>query len=506
MTTSNSKKNNSKLRLFWQVLADTWKNRAQLGEQNRNQQELDFLPAALEILERPPSPVGKLLARALIAFVSIGIIWACVGDIDITAVAEGKIISSSRIKNIQPLEKGVLKAIYIKEGQLVEAGQALIELDQTLTAAEQTRIAQELHFAQINWLREKTFLTALQQNKTPLLRENVTTKKSEITPLPAAKVTTASVTNISVNQLNKSVVLSPAEQFTQTLMLEQKWLDYQSRVSTVQSQKNERQAALNANQAKLSQLEQTLPIAHSRVESYKKLYDDNLIPEMNYLEAKETRIEQQQTLYSYQAQQQQNLAAIETSVQQLNTLRAEAVSQSLTQVDEFQRQVQSLIQELAKAKDVSDKQILYAPVAGRVQQLAVHTVGGVVTEAQVLMQLVPHNDYLEVEAVLENKDIGFVYVGQIAEVKINTFNFTKYGSIDAEVVGVTADAIADEAKGLVYKLRLKMKQKSMMINGRQVDLLPGMSVMAEVKTGKRKLIEFVLSPLMRKANESVGER
>ncbi len=289
-------------------------------------------------------------------------------------------------------------------------------------------------------------------------------------------------------------------------MLEQKWLDYQSRVSTVQSQKNERKAALNANQAKLSQLEQTLPIAISRVASFKKLYDGNLIPEMNYLEAKETRIEQQQTLYSYQAQQQQNLAAIETSVQQLNTLRAEAVSQALTQVDEFQRQVQSLIQELAKAKDVTAKQILYAPVTGRVQQLAVHTIGGVVTEAQILMQLVPYNDYLEVEAVLENKDIGFVYVGQSAEIKINTFNFTKYGSIDAEVVSVTADAIADEAKGLVYKLRLKMKQKTMMINGRQVDLLPGMSVMAEIKTGKRKLIEFVLSPLMRKAHESVGER
>ncbi|MBU2870401.1 HlyD family type I secretion periplasmic adaptor subunit [Colwellia sp. E2M01] len=487
MTTSNSKKEASKLKLCWQTLTDTWKNRAQLGEQKRNQQELDFLPAALEILERPPSPVGKLLARVIIAFVTIGIIWACVGDIEITALAEGKIISSSRIKNIQPLEKGVLKTIYVKEGQKVEAGEPLIELDQTLTAAEQTRIAQEMHFAQLNWLREKTFLTALQQNKTPLL-----------TPTP--------VTAVSSYYINKSFAFTPAEQFTQTLMLEQKWLDYQSRVNTIQSQKKERQAEYNANEAKLNQLQQTLPIATSRVVSYKKLFDDNLIPEMNYLEAKEIQIEQQQTLYSYQAQQQQNIAAIETAEQQLNTLKSQTISQALTQVDEFQRQVQSLTQELAKAKDVSDKQILYAPVAGKVQQLAVHTVGGVVTEAQILMQLVPHNDYLEVEAVLENKDIGFVYAGQIAEIKVNTFNFTKYGSIDAEVIDVTADAIADENKGLVYKLRLKMKQKSMTINGREVDLLPGMSVMAEVKTSKRKLIEFVLSPLMRKVDESVGER
>ncbi len=236
------------------------------------------------------------------------------------------------------------------------------------------------------------------------------------------------------------------------------------------------------------------------------MVDQQNASEMEFLEVEQTRIEQRQTLLSYRAQQLQNIAAIETSAQQLNTLKAEVISRTLTRVDELQRQIQSLTQELAKANDIKAKQILHAPVDGNIQQLAVHTIGGVVTEAQVLMQLVPHNDYLEVEAVLENKDIGFVHVGQTAEIKINTLNFTKYGVIDAEVVGVTADAVVDEVKGLVYKLRLKMPQKTMNINGREINLLPGMSVMAEVKTGKRKLIEFVLSPLLRKADESVGER
>ena len=140
------------------------------------------------------------------------------------------------------------------------------------------------------------------------------------------------------------------------------------------------------------------------------------------------------------------------------------------------------------------------------QQLAVHTIGGVVTEAQVLMKLVPKDDFLEVEAVLENKDIGFVFAGQPAEVKVNTFNFTKYGILEAEVVGVTADAIIDEVKGLVYKLRLKLDKNQMQIDSRTVDLLPGMTVMAEVKTGKRRLIEYVMSPLLRKMDESVSER
>jgi hemolysin D len=269
---------------------------------------------------------------------------------------------------------------------------------------------------------------------------------------------------------------------------------------------SELEAALQTNAALLQQLKQTLPLITRRADAMKKLVENNLAPEMEYLQLEQERIEQQQTLITHQTQRQQYLSAIETTVQQLNTLKAEATHQSLTKTDEYQRQIQSLTQELAKAKEVNAKQILYAPVDGTVQQLAVHTIGGVVTEAQVLMKLVPKDDYLEVEAVLENKDIGFVFQGQPAEVKVNTFNFTKYGIIDAEVADLTADAIADEMKGLVYKLRLKLQQSQMLIDGRTVDLIPGMTVVAEVKTGKRRLIEYVLSPLLRKADESVRER
>ncbi|MCP4993835.1 MAG: HlyD family type I secretion periplasmic adaptor subunit, partial [Gammaproteobacteria bacterium] len=268
-----------------------------------------------------------------------------------------------------------------------------------------------------------------------------------------------------------------------TQLLRQEWLDYHYRINTYLSQKSEREAALQTNAAQLQQLKQALPLVTKRAEALKNLVDKNLAPEMEYLELEQERIEQKQTLATHQTQRQQYICAIETTVQQLNTLKAETIHQSLTKTDEYRRQIQSLTQELAKAEDMKDKQTLYAPVDGTVQQLAVHTVGGVVTEAQVLMKLVPKDDYLEVEAVLENKDIGFVFKGQPAEVKVNTFNFTKYGIIDAEVLDLTSDAIADEVKGLVYKLRLKMQQTQMQIDGRTVDLLPGMAVVAEVKTG-----------------------
>ncbi|MCL6417522.1 HlyD family type I secretion periplasmic adaptor subunit [Aestuariirhabdus sp. Z084] len=406
--------------------------------------------------------------------------WACIGEIDIVAVAEGKIISSSRIKDIQPIEKGVVKAIYVREGQQVEAGEALVELDQTLTAAEQKRITQELHFAQQNLQRERALLRALRgEVEQPVLSEKIT---------------------------GYGYVTSAVEQAMQTQLLQQEWLDYQSKIRTYESQKQERLAELQSNSAQVIQLQKTLPLITRRANALKGLSDKKLAPEMEYLVLEQERIEQQQTLAIHQAQQQQFLAAIETASQQIEMIKAEAKHQSLTQVDEYQRQVHSLIQELAKASDINAKQKLYAPVSGTVQQLSVHTIGGVVTEAQVLMQIVPKDDFLEVEAVLENKDIGFVFAGQPAEVKINTFNFTKYGVLDAKVVGVTADAVVDEVKGLVYKLRLKLDKNTMQVDSRTVDLLPGMTVMAEVKTGKRRLIEYVMSPLMRKMDESVSER
>jgi hemolysin D len=163
-------------------------------------------------------------------------------------------------------------------------------------------------------------------------------------------------------------------------------------------------------------------------------------------------------------------------------------------------------QELIKARTRLRARTLVAPVAGVVQQLAVHSIGAIVTPAQQLMVIVPGNDRLEVEAMLENKDIGFVEVGQQAEIKVDTFPFTKYGTIEGEVLDLSNDAVADEAKGLVYKMRVSMKQDSLRVNGRQVTLSPGMTVTVESRTGTRRLIEFFLSPLLRYADESVRER
>ncbi|MEW5756033.1 MAG: HlyD family type I secretion periplasmic adaptor subunit [Pseudomonadota bacterium] len=449
-----------------------------MGDKNLSRHERDFLPAALEIQETPPSPAGRFLGWSLMILFTLCLLWACFGKVDIVAVAEGKIIPSGHTKIIQPVEKGVVKAIYVKEGQAVAQGEALIELDQTLTAADQARLTQELAFVEDNLVRQQAMLKMLEHSDQPLSYPHVMQQLGTANP----------------------------QSTEQAQRLWQQWRSYQSRRNALAAQWEEKQAEQRTSQEIIRQLEGTLPLITKRVTTLKTLADKNMAPEMDYLALEEERIEQQQTLAAEQARQQQFAAALHSIKQQIQALDAETHGQTLTDLQEQQRQREVIHQELNKAKDINAKQILYAPVAGQVQQLMVNTIGGVVTPAQELMIIVPKEQQLEIEAVLENKDIGFVREGQTAEVKIHTFPFTRYGVIDAEVTGITQDAIADEQRGLIYKMRLKLGKSTLWVDEKEISLIPGMLVSAEVKTGKRRLIEYFLAPLIQYGDESVRER
>ena len=149
---------------------------------------------------------------------------------------------------------------------------------------------------------------------------------------------------------------------------------------------------------------------------------------------------------------------------------------------------------------------LTAPVAGTVQQLALHTEGGVVTEAQALMVIVPDAASVSAEVQLENKDIGFVAPGQEVAIKLETFPFTRYGTVKATVDKVTQDAVNDEKRGAIFPATLKLHQTAIDVDGKQIKLAPGMNVTAEIKTGKRRVIEYLLSPIQRAGRESLRER
>ena len=430
---------------------------------------LQFLPAALEVQHSPPHPLARWLGIGIILFFSLAIAWGVFGKVDVVAMAEGKIIPSARIKEIQPLEKGIVKEILVREGQSVKAGDALIVLDGTSSSAARDRLANELQAMQDMLLLEQSFLERLEN--------------------------TAEVTRSAMPELQEK-------------LLEQQWQQYNARLAALRSQREHRIAEKQANSETIIKWQNTLPMISQRVNGLKQLAGKKLVAENQYLELEEIRITQQQELAAARARDAQLVAAIAECEQQIAALTAQTHAETLARIADAGRQRNSLHQQLMQAKDLDDRQVLYAPVSGQVQDLTMHTVGGVVLEAQLLMRIVPDDSPLEVEAWLPNQDIGFVQENDRAIIKVHTFPFTRYGTINATVTRISDDAVADnkDKNRLFFGMSLLLEKNTLPVDGREVRLAPGMQVTVEIMTGERRLVEYFLSPLQKHLQESGRER
>ncbi len=442
----------------------------------RRAHEYEFLPAALEVQESPPSPLGRTLLWTIVLLLVGAVAWACIGKLDIVAVAPGKIIPGGRSKVIQPLEMGIVRAIHVEESQAVHQGDVLIELDTTSAHADQERIREERLTAELEQVRAQAIVLALDNGG----------QLPEALPWPAG----AGAGMIAIYE---------------------RWIrgqlrEHRARQAALDDDIRSREAELSATQATIDKLEKTLPLITERVASLDKLAAKGMAARAAFLELEQRRIETEQDLATARERVKGIRAAIGERHQQRRAAAAEFMNSALQQAADAARRVRVLRQELVKARRRSHAQILTAPVSGVVQQLAVHTLGGVVTPAQPLMVVVPQDHDIEVEAMIANKDIGFVHAGQDARVKVDAFPFTRYGILDAALHSVSLDAIADEKHGLVYSARVALKESTIAVGDKRVNLAPGMTVTVEIRTGERRLIEYFLSPLMQYVDESLRER
>jgi hemolysin D len=300
-------------------------------------------------------------------------------------------------------------------------------------------------------------------------------------------------------------------------LLTQQYEQFCAQYAALQSQHDNRNAERDVNKALIRKLEATLPVAAQRAANTKALTDKKLAMENDYLALEEMRLSQEQDLVAAKARDVQLAAAVKESDKQLAALVAQTKAQALTAIAESEQHLSALQEQLAKAQDVDARQVLTAPVAGEVKDLAINTVGGVVLEAQQLMLIVPEEEKLEVEAWLPNRDIGFVQEGATAQIKVHTFPFSKYGTIPATVVRMSDDTVAEKQspdkqklgeKGgeAMYSMSLLMEKNTLQVEGREVKLVPGMQVTAEIITHQRRLIEYFFSPLKKQFQESVHER
>ncbi|MEW8321235.1 MAG: HlyD family type I secretion periplasmic adaptor subunit [Candidatus Thiodiazotropha taylori] len=459
-------------------LKDAWKNRHAMGDKENDKTLNAFLPAALEIQETPPNPLTRWLAKSIIVLLVIGVVWSIFGEVNIVASAEGKILPGSRVKLIQPLQKGVVKTILVREGQYVKQGQPLVELDSTLTGADEGRLKEDLLNAEMMLAVNTTLLKRLKKGGD---------STDEV---------------LKIDQSDRNM----ARHLYFNNLLHEQWLQIRANESAMINAKQATEAEHKTTRIEIDKLKKTLPITEKRVSIVKDLYKKQYATETEYLQLEQERIQQAHQLAAEKQRLKQLEATKNQAQQNIESVKAETRVKILAEITEYQREVLALQQELKKANDLNERQILYAPVSGQVQELEITTQGGVVIEAQPLMKIIPDEESLVVEVLVENKDIGFIDKQMSAEIKIHTFPFTKYGVIAAEVKNISDDAIIDEKRGLLYRLLLKMNENTIDVDGKEVRLMPGMQVTAEMKTGKRRLIEYFMAPLFKHGYESLRER
>ncbi|SDH82147.1 HlyD family type I secretion periplasmic adaptor subunit [Pseudomonas panipatensis] len=461
---------------YRQAWRHAWQRRRSMDPPPRLHHEVHFLPAALALQENPVHPAPRYLQWLIMAFAGLALAWACLGQVDVVASANGRIVASGRSKTIQPHEVAVVKAIHVSDGQAVKAGDLLVELDPSQTGADVERLKSDLLAAQIDAVRAQALLDAIDRRQAP----------SDL----AARLPQASA----------------EQQRAASQWLQGQYAELRGNLAQSEAQIAQRTAEINAARQSAHKLEQMLPITRRITADYARLAEKGLVPMHHYLGKQQEQLEQERQLDERLSRIQELGASRQEAQERRETTLAQSRRAMLDLLHQSEQKAAALQQDLHKAQRLDSLTRLTAPVDGTVQQLAIHTAGGVVTEAQPLMVLVPRDQPLEIEAQLENKDIGFVHPGQDVAIKVETFNFTKYGVLHGKVLSLSDDAIEDEKRGLLYSLRIELNQSHIRVGSQDVPLTPGMAVRAEIKTDRQRVIDYFLSPLKRYVDESLEER
>jgi hemolysin D len=461
------------LKRYASVWRAAWSVRRQFDARSKLDYELAFAPAHLELVETPIHPAPRIAARVIVGLAIVLLSLAAFGRLDIVVSTKGKLVPNARVKVIQPAITGVVREIAVQEGQRVAAGQLLMKLDTTQAAADEDSARSATLDAALAAARAQALLNAQTKDTLPV-----------VAPVDGAP---------EVRQREAQRLAEGA------------WREYADKLGSARDELAKREAELDGARQEIDRLTATAPLARAQADDFRALAADRYVAKNDYLDKEQAAIDKEHELA---AQRSHAHELAEGMAEQRSDIEATVSQFRREQLDALEKADEQLAQnrnDETKARTREELMSLTAPVAGTLQQLAVHTLGGVVTTAQSLMEIVP-DDSLEVDATIDNRDIGFVNVGQRAAVKIEAFPYTRYGMLEGEVVSVSNDAVQDRKLGLAFTARIRLKSNRIRIENKWIALTPGMAVTAEIRTGTQTVAQYLLGPLIQGAQESLHER
>ncbi|MBV8594466.1 MAG: HlyD family type I secretion periplasmic adaptor subunit [Caulobacteraceae bacterium] len=452
-------------------------------ERFERRDERAFLPAALEVTATPPSPLARGAVATIALFLVIAFLWSAFGKVDIIASAPGRLTPAGKVRVVQPLEAGTVKAILVGDGDTVRAGQLLIQLDPTAPTADRDQLARDLALAEADVAR----LRALRGGGESFHADAVPGQGAEaIEQARAALVAQRNLEAAKVSGIDEQIAAKRAE-------------------------------AAEAD-AELAKTSASLPILAEKARLRQTLKDKGFGTSFALLDAQQQLSDARRDLAVLADRGAQARATVGALQRQRSETSAQFASGVLGDLVTAEAKESQLRADLTKAEQRQAATDLRAPIDGVVQDLAVHTIGGVVSPAETLLRIVPEYEGLMVEARLANQDAGFVQPGQLVEVKVEAYNFTRYGLIPGRVMSVSRDTASEttDAQGQrsaqpqnpngAYIARIRLDRTWLMVDGRRRPLGSGMAVTAEIRTGRRTVLSYLLSPVARKSSEAMRER
>jgi len=439
----------------------------------------DFSPRLLRVVESPPSPLPWAVLVSLLLLLIIIVSWAFLGRLDIVAKGEGRLVPQTRLKIVQPLEGGRVAKVFVKEGELVKANQLLALMDDRLSLLDTNKLEHDL----------------------------------ALTRLQLRRVTVEAVGQELVREENEDALIF--ERVHAQYMANVDAQNYA--VTELQAELEKTEQELAAAQERSGMLLQTLPLYIEEEKAYLKLATAGYSNKLARIQHQRERIEVEKESMAQQYMAKSLQAEVMEVNSKLSRLRADYRKALYNEQVRYKSEIVAIEKDLAKQKYRNKLMRLVAPANGIVKDLTTHTEGSVIPSGTVLMTLIPSEEPLKAEVMVANKDVGFIKLGQIARLKMASYEFQRYGIIDATVELVSPDAAestrnsASEARGeesnsQAYRVLLTLDKQFLERDERQFGLLAGMLVTAEIKLGTRSVMEYLISPIQKGLYEAGQER
>jgi hemolysin D len=434
--------------------------------------------ALFEVATQDASPPRRFTLWVVMGLFLLLLIWALLARIDIVSVAAGRLVPETYVKIVQPSEGGIIREILVKDGDAVTQGQVLIRLDPTESTADSTANAQQLALERLHVRRLEAEL-----------------RGTGMTRLPGDDA--ALFARVEAQHRAHRAAIADV-------------------IGQAAAARDRVARELAAEFEELQKLEKTAPLLRNAADSYQKLADQNLVGRLEAQDRQQLATEREQDLKSQRATVESGRAALAEAERSLAQVQSRNRSDLQVALVEATSKVGQLQQTDAKLGFRSRNLELKAPQDGIVKDLATTTIGAVVQPGTVLLNLVPTGEVLKAEVSISNEDIGFVRVGQPVRLKLATFPFQRYGMLEGELITVSPDAVPaavdqkqDQGRAATapgYKGVVQLRNQALSGGMGRFPVNAGMQLTAEIIEGNRTVMQYLLSPVLRAANEAGRER